>query len=156
MNYGFSANNDTVRPEAKIQNDGFFTELSLSEFANGYGLPAEMANEIIEQYLLSAMDRINTALELFKSESDANGFNKIEDVVASQLGGISAKVIQYKQAVYSAAKADLLRADISMDRKPNAENKAGTGEELMNHYERQSTRAIANIQGKRLIGVYSV
>jgi len=156
MNHGFSANNDTVRPEAKIANDGFFTDLSIAEFATGYGLPAEMANEIIEQYLLSAMDRINTALESFKKESDANGFNKLEDVVSSNLGGISAKVIQYKQAVYSAAKADLLRADISMDRKPNAENKAGTGEELMNHYERQSTRAIANIQGQRLIGVYSV
>lgn len=156
MNHGFSANSATVRPSTKISNDGFFTELSIAEFADGYGLPAEMANEIIEQYLLSAMDRVNTALDSFKSESDANGFNKLEDVLASQLGGVSAKVIQYKQAVYSAAKADLLRADISMDRKPNAENKAGTGEELMNHYERQSTRAIANIQGKRLIGVFSI
>lgn len=156
MNHGFSANNDTVRPETAVLNDGFFTDLSIAEFANGYGLPAEMANEVIEQYLLSAMDRINTALDSFKAECDASGFNKLDDVTSSQLGGLSAKVIQYKQAVYSAAKADLLRADISMDRKPNAENKAGTGEELMNHYERQSTRAIANIQGKRLIGVYSV
>lgn len=156
MNVGFSANSATVRPETAVLNDGFFTDLSIAEFASGYGLPAEMTNEIIEQYLLSAMDRINTALESFKTESDTKGFNKLEDVVSSQLGGISAKVIQYKQAVYSAAKSDLLRADVSMDRKPNAENKAASSEELMNHYERQSTRAIANIQGQRLIGVHSI
>ncbi|CCK75046.1 Phage head completion protein [Oleispira antarctica RB-8] len=156
MNHGFSANSATVRPTEKVLNDGFFTSLSVEEFSSGYGLPAEMTNQVIEQYLLSAMDRINTALQAFKSASDANGFNKLEDVVSSQLGGISAKVIQYKQAVYSAAKADLLRADISMDRKPNAENAANSADEMMSHYERQSTRAIANIQGQRMIGIHSI
>lgn len=154
--FGFEINSETQRNDSPIANDGFFTNLNLKEFTTMFAIPSTIENELLTAKLLLAMDDVNQKLGGFKSENVALGFNTLLDVPSDQLGGESAKVMQYKQAVYSAAKAALINTSVSLARKAEAENSAATAADLANDYKRMSTNAIARISGRGAIGVHSI
>lgn len=156
MDYGFAPHKNATRPTADIENDGWFPVLKLAEFADIYGIAAELSDAQLEHCLLLAMDRANQSLATFKAAQVAQGIERLVDVSAGKLGGKSAAVGNYKRAAYSMAKADLLRESISMDRKADAENAANSAVEMVDFYERQATRALANLQGMGAVGVHLI
>lgn len=156
MDYGFAPHKNATRPTADIENDGWFPVLQLAEFADIYGIPAELSDAHLEHCLLLAMGRVNQSLAQWKATQVAQGIEKLAEVPAGQLGGKSAAVGNYKRAAYSMAKADLLRDAITIDRKADAENAANSAVEMVDFYERQASRALANLQGLGAIGVHMI
>lgn len=156
MDYGFRPHKNSARPDAAIENDGWFPALSLAEFATLYGIPNELDEQQVAHCLLLAMDRANQSLALWKSQKLAEGAATLENVATGQLGSKNATKENYKRAVYAQAKADLLRDAISMDRKTDAENAANSAVDMIDFYERQATRALANIQQLNAVGVHLI
>lgn len=156
MNQGFLPDNKTQRSETPISSNPFFPQLNLKEFEESYGLPKEMSNSLVYSALIIAIDYVNNALSDYRYKKASEGYNKLDLVPSDSLGEFSAKVVQYKQAVYSSAKATLFRNNISLDLKSDADGAAKSAQEMVEHYERATTRAIAAIQGERAIGIHLI
>lgn len=152
-NLGFEVNSNTQRTNEEITNNGFFPALTLAEFVTLFAIPSTIENDLLKAKLMVAMDEVNQKLNGYKNQQIGNGFSSLATVPGDQLGGESAKVLQYKQAVYAAAKAELINTSVSMARRAEAENSAASAAELLNHYKRDSTNAIARIKGRGAIGV---
>jgi hypothetical protein len=153
MNEGFTPQPNLQRNQDVITNDGWFCDVSMVEFTRQYSIPADMDNDVILHALLIAMARINSTLSAFKNKHKNAGVTKLELVSADILNGENSKVLQYKRAIYSQAKADLIKENVSMARKADAANHASESGELISHYEQHTSQAIANIQGLKAIGV---
>ena len=155
LDYGFRQHSNATRPSEEITNDAFLPALAVAELAKLYGVPNSLGDEQLKHVLLIAMDRINQNPQLQKwiHEKKKTGASSLLEAGRSY-GNYSAAVEQYKRAVYASAKADLLRDQIAIDRKPDAENAAVTGDEMVSYYERQSTRALAELIEQKLIGVH--
>ena len=153
---GFEANTQTTRTSEAIMNDPWFVDLSLLEFATKWAIPTHFKNELLEDKLKFACDEINQSLLSYLLENQAEGFNNLADIPAQEIGGESVKVAQYKRAVYAKAKAELVMAQIGLSLKADAESAAKSSEARIAHYESMSSNALAKIQDKPTIGVYSI
>ena len=122
-------------------------------FSDHYGVNTDVSNEQLRTVLRISMSGINQSLEHFKRVQRERGFEQLADVAANALGGINQNTLHYQQAVYSSAKAHLVREQIQLDRKPNAESQAKTSVALVSYYETQTSTALANLHGRGSIGV---
>lgn len=155
MDYGFAPHKNSSRSAEEIANDGFFPALTLTEFADLYGIPADLQDSTVTHFLMQAMSRTNIALANYKAEKIAEGITNAVNA-SETLGGISTAVTHYKAAAYAAAKADLLREHTSIDRKADAENAATNDKTMIDHYEALASRALANLIGQQSIGVHLI
>lgn len=155
-NLGFEVNSSTQRSNEEITNDGFFPNLTLAEFVTLFAIPSTIENDLLKAKLLVAMGEVNQKLASFKEQQIEKGFADLAGVPGDQLGGQNAKVYTYKTAVYSSAKADLINTNVSLARRAEAENSAASAAQLLGHYKRESTNAIARIMGRDAIGVHLI
>lgn len=141
----------TTLVDQDIENDGFWPDLSVSEFQKGYRLPAEYLGDMLVADLTMAMIEVNTDLATVKSSLQGAGVSNLEAVagVATPAEWAYAyKVMLYKRAVYTRAKASLLTQFATVTRRESAEN---TGKELPERSETflaYSQAAIRSLQGR--------
>ena len=141
----------TTLVDQDIENDGFWPDLSVSEFQKGYRLPAEYLGEMLVADLTMAMIEVNTDLATVKSALQVAGVLNLEAVagVATPAEWAYAyKVMLYKRAVYTRAKASLLTQFATVTRRESAEN---TGKELPERTETflaYSQAAVRSLQGR--------
>lgn len=141
----------TTLVEQHIDNDGFWPDLSVSEFQKGYRLPAEYLGDMLVADLTMAMIEVNTDLATVKSILQGAGVSNLEAVagVATPAEWAYAyKVMLYKRAVYTRAKASLLTQFATVTRRESAEN---TGKELPERSETFlafSQAAVRSLQGR--------
>jgi len=92
----------TTLVEQHIDNDGFWPDLSVSEFQKGYRLPGEYLGEMLVADLTTAMVEINTELDRVKIAIQAAGISRLNDaagVTSPAAWGYGHKVLLYKRAV---------------------------------------------------------
>ncbi|MGP3790285.1 head completion/stabilization protein [Pseudomonas sp. B392_1p] len=111
----------TTFVEQAIENNGFWPDLSVSEFQKGYRLPAEYLVELLVADLTTAMVEVNVDLERRQADLSDAGVELTTHQVAT-----------YKRAVYCRAKASLLPQFATVTRRESAEN---TGKELPDRAE---------------------
>jgi hypothetical protein len=155
-NMGFKPDSSTQRSDAPIVNDPWFVAVNLLEFCKKWTIPSSFENELLTDKLIFACDEVNQALLDWECEQESAGYISLKDVPAKIIGVESVKVSQYKRAVYAKAKAELVKTQVDLSRKSEAENAAKTSGDLSSHYERMASKAIAKIQGLPAIGVYSI
>jgi hypothetical protein len=155
-NYGFEQDVDTNRVEQVIINDPWFVNLSLSEFVEQFGIPATLENNMLIEKLICSIDEVNQKLVRYVEQQKKNGYANLESVPATKINNINPKVMQYKRAVYSLAKSELIKSNISMVLKNDAANHAESSDALAAHYQKQSTNGLARIMGRGAIGVHSI
>ncbi len=127
----------TTFVEQAIENDGFWPNLSVSEFQKGYRLPAEYLVELLVADLTTAMVEVNVDLNRRKADLLAAGTALSDHHLAT-----------YKRAVYCRAKASLLTQFATVTRRDTAEN---TGKELPDRAETFlafSQQAVRTLQGR--------
>lgn len=134
-----------------IQNNGFFPDLDLSEFQKEWRVANDYRQESVETHLLNAILEINRQLKSFQAEN--LGAGTLDNVTQDTLGQTKALVHQYKRAVYSHAKAYLLREFATINRREKAENLAKESEESHDALLEQSNLAVRYIQNRPVIGV---
>ena len=143
--------NPTKFVEQQIGNDGFWPDLSVTEFQKAYRLPGEYLGELLAADLTTAMVEVNTDLAAVKAELLAADVSNLETAanVSTPAGwGYAHKAALYKRAVYARAKASLLTQFATVTRRESAEN---TGKELPERSETFlsfSQEAIRLLQGR--------
>ena len=138
----------TTFVEQAIENDGFWPDLSVSEFQKGYRLPAEYLVELLGAYLTTAMIEVNTDLAKLKARWQVAGVTSVESADPMVLPERTFHTATYKRAVYCRAKASLLTQFATVTRRESAEN---TGKELPERSETFlafSQQAVRSLQGR--------
>lgn len=153
MSYGFTPDTETLRSDTAIVNDPWFVDVNLKEFSDNWHIPKKFGDDYLITLLLTAMDDINQTLSVWAESQTVLGYNDLTAVPAQVLGGISAKVTQYKRAVYAMAKSELTKNNISLSRKAEAANYARTSDDLSAHYATLASKAIARVMNKSAIGI---
>ncbi|MEE4679803.1 head completion/stabilization protein [Pseudomonas alliivorans] len=139
--------------EQAIENDGFWPDLSVTEFQKGYRLPAEYLVEMLAVDLTMAMVEVNTDLARKKAQWQAAGVSNVESADTTVLPERTFQAATYKRAVYSRAKASLLTQFATVNRRESAEN---IGKELPERSETFlafSQAAVRSLQGRGRITV---
>lgn len=138
----------TTFVEQAIENDGFWPNLSVSEFQKGYRLPAEYLVDMLATDLATAMTEVNQDLAKRKSEWQSSGVISVESADPMVLPERTFHAATYKRAVYCRAKASLLTQFATVTRRESAEN---TGKELPERGEtflEFSQQSIRSLQGR--------
>ncbi|MDC6490472.1 head completion/stabilization protein [Pseudomonas syringae] len=134
--------------EQAIENDGFWPDLSVTEFQKGYRLPAEYLVEMLAADLNMAMVEVNTDLAKLKARWQGAGVSNVESADTTILPERTFQAATYKRAVYSRAKASLLTQFATVNRRESAEN---VGKELPERSETFlafSQAAVRSLQGR--------
>ncbi len=138
----------TTFVEQIIENDGFWPDLSVSEFQKGYRLPAEYLVDMLAAELTTAMVEVNTDLAKKKAQWQGAGVSRVESADTTVLPERTYQVALYKRAVYTRAKATLLTQFATVNRRESAEN---VGKELPERSETFlafSQAAVRALQGR--------
>ncbi|MBC3957690.1 head completion/stabilization protein [Pseudomonas triticifolii] len=138
----------TVLMDERVQNDGFWPDLSVSEFQKGYRLPAEYLVELLTAELTMAMVEVNTDLAKKKAQWQDAGVSRVESADTTVLPERTYQAALYKRAVYTRAKATLLTQFATVNRRESAEN---VGKELPERSETFlafSQAAVRALQGR--------
>ncbi|EPF66033.1 head protein [Pseudomonas syringae] len=138
----------TTFVEQAIENDGFWPDLSVTEFQKGYRLPAEYLVEMLAADLNMAMVEVNTDLAKLKARWQGAGVSNVESADTTILPERTFQAATYKRAVYSRAKASLLTQFATVNRRESAEN---VGKELPERSETFlafSQAAVRSLQGR--------
>ncbi len=138
----------TTFVEQIIENDGFWPDLSVTEFQKGYRLPAEYLVDMLAAELTTAMIEVNTDLAKKKAQWQGAGVSSVESADTTVLPERTFQAAQYKRAVYARAKASLLTQFATVTRRESAEN---TGKELPERGEtflEFSQQAVRSLQGR--------
>ncbi|VVN21030.1 hypothetical protein PS619_04324 [Pseudomonas fluorescens] len=138
----------TTFVEQAIENDGFWPNLSVSEFQKGYRLPAEYLVDMLVTDLTTAMIEINRDLSKRKGQWQSVGITSVESGDPKVLPDSTFRVATYKRAVYCRAKSSLLTQFATVSRRESAEN---TGKEMPERGEtflQFSQQAVRSLQGR--------
>ncbi|AKA83911.1 head completion/stabilization protein [Pseudomonas synxantha] len=138
----------TTFVELKIENDGFWPDLSVSEFQKEQRLPAEYLVELLADALNTAMVEVNTDLAKCKARWQANGVKQVESADSRLLPERTFQVKLYKRAVYHRAKASLLPQFATVTRRESAENTGKEAPERAETFLAFSQQAVRALQGR--------
>jgi hypothetical protein len=137
--------------EQTIENDGFWPNLSLAEFQKQQRLPAEYLVELLTSALNISMAEVNTDLAGVKATLQAAGVSNLEAAAGvSTASGLAYahKVMLYKHAVYSRAKASALTQFATVNRRESAENTGKEAPERSETFLAFSQQAVRLLQGR--------
>jgi hypothetical protein len=138
----------TTFVEQVIENDGFWPDLSVTEFQKGYRLPAEYLVDMLVTDLSTAMTEVNRDLARRKSQWQNVGVTTVESADTTVLPERTFHVATYKRAVYCRAKASLLTQFATVTRRESAENTAKELPERGETFLEFSQQAVRSLQGR--------
>ncbi|MDI3371018.1 head completion/stabilization protein [Pseudomonas sp. V104_10] len=144
---GFSGKPSTL-VELNIENDGFWPDLSVSEFQKGYRLPGEYSADMLVADLSTAMHEVNLDLAKLKARWQDVGVSNVESADSTVLPERTFQVSLYKRAVYTRAKASLLTQFATVSRREVAENTGKEAPERAETFLAFSQQAVRALQGR--------
>jgi hypothetical protein len=143
----------TTYVDQQIGNDGFWPDLSVSEFQKAYRLPGEYLGELLVADLTMAMVEVNNDLAKLKASWQSAGVSSVESADPMVLPERTFQAATYKRAVYFRAKASLLTQFATVSRRESAENTGKEAPERSETFLAFSQQAVRSLQGRGRISV---
>lgn len=91
-----------------IENDGWFPDIALNEMRDAMRLDGTVTDARLVQAVVEAILHVNRELEMWQGQHAQAGIASLADVPATRINRESRLLAQYRRAVYSTAKADLI------------------------------------------------
>lgn len=111
-----------------IANDDFWPDLAIGDLMIQYRIPPEYDDDVIKTGLVNAIVSVNGKLAAVKTAVEALDYADFSAYADAEytdtINDINILLLHYEHAVFTRAKADLLKQFNSLNRKPNAENAA--------------------------------
>ncbi|BFM16277.1 head completion/stabilization protein [Maricurvus nonylphenolicus] len=134
--------------EISIPNNGFFPDLSLTDFKTQYRVDNPVSDEAARMAVQMAMITTNGVLATWHAEQIASGYLNLEVVPAPTYEDISEKVLQYQTAVYYRAKADIVDQYRDYDTTKSGHDRADEMESKTDDYIAKAHNAVSDLLGK--------
>lgn len=111
-----------------IANDEFWPDLAIGDLISKYRIPPEYDDLVIKTGLIQSIVTVNSKLAAIKLAVQDLGYTDFtgyaEAVHSATINDANILLLHYEHAVFTRAKADLLKQFNSLNRKANAENAA--------------------------------
>ena len=91
-----------------IENDGWFPDIALADMRDAMRLDGTVTDARLVQAVVDAILQVNRELADWQSQHAQAGIAALVDVPATRINRESRLLAQYRRAVYSTAKADLI------------------------------------------------
>ena len=105
-----TTNQPDSEQEAVVTNDGWFPDVEPIAVRNACRLDGSVTPERLLPALKSAMLEVNAQLQSWADEQRMRwGYESLSDVPAANIGGQSAKLLQYQRAVHATLQAELIQ-----------------------------------------------
>lgn len=91
-----------------IENDGWFPDIFLSDMRDAMRLDGTVTDARLVQAVVDAILQVNRELADWQARQVQTGITTLADVPATRINRESRLLAQYRRAVYSTAKADLI------------------------------------------------
>lgn len=108
--------------DSSIANDGFWPDVPVRRFIEGWRVPNDTRDEMIRSVLMQAMFQVNEAVSDAKAQAKEAGFGTLAAYIASlppdELNDEPILQMLYLFAVYHLAKAATIKLLQSVNRKP--------------------------------------
>ena len=132
-----------------ITNDGFWPDVEMADLMSKYRIPSEYADDTIKWGLSLAVIRVNEQLERIKQliliTEAAESFDEYMEMNSSPIFNRELMHVHYEHAVFSRAKAFLLKQFVTMNRRQIAENEAKESEQTETYWLDQSQASVASL-----------
>ena len=152
MSFLATANPPVHGAEPVVGNDEFFPTIDCEALRNDIRMDGTVTAARLKLAVVDAMLAINTELQPWRTEQEKAGHATLADVPAPRLGGESAKVHQYRKAIYAHVGASLAEAYRDMDTLPQGAGKEprvmAALEIRVDTFHQQLRWAVADLQGK--------
>lgn len=125
-----------------IANDGWYPDLSTAAMKAETGLGDVHGPDRLAAVLRSAMIEVNTVLAPWRAGQSAAS---LADVPANAYGGTSARIILYRTAVHTRARALMLEVTRDYDSTKDGHARASALEETVDAWLRQSNEALRRL-----------
>ncbi len=136
---------DTVPAAAAVKNDGWYPDLTVSDFFTQTGCGPTFGYDRVAAAIQSAMISVNASIAVWRSQQ---AVASLLDVQALRYGDQSEKIICYQTAVYSLARSNLLRQVRDYDSTKDGHDRADKLELTADDWERRSAEAVARLIGR--------
>jgi hypothetical protein len=130
---------------ATVANDGWYPDLAVEEFHSETGQGKTFDPSRIVAVLLAAVIEINASLKDWRAAQTAPS---LAEIAAPTYGGVSEKVILYRTAVFTRARAQLLGNTRDYDSTKDGHDRAEKLEATADDYLRQSNEALSRLTGR--------
>lgn len=141
--------------DVPIENgEPFWPDLNLAEFQRQRSLPVNIPADVLLLAVLTSVKEVNDALASAVSIYRGKGHAAAYDVPGTRAGGENELTAQYKKAVYSRAKADLMGEFQTIGRRETSPGQESneTRETLL----AESALVLRNMLGFGRIGVHKI
>ncbi|OEZ46280.1 phage head completion protein (GPL) [Janthinobacterium sp. MP5059B] len=91
-----------------VENDGWFPDITLADMRDAMRLDGTVTDARLVQAVVDAILQVNRELADWQGQHAAAGIAALVDVPAARINRESRLLAQYRRAVYSTAKADLI------------------------------------------------
>ena len=91
-----------------VENDGWFPDIALSDMRDAMRLDGTVTDARLVQAVVDAILQVNRELGAWQALQTDAGIAALADVPATRINRESRLLAQYRRAVYSTAKADLI------------------------------------------------
>jgi len=144
MSYGFTPDQTAERSTANVQPDAWFPAVTAAECASLLSIDDTVSDAILNNCLALAVDDVIFNLQTWAEGLQADGVEFADD---------DRRVPRFKNAVYNATKALILRDAQRTDRTADA---AAISDDNISALEAAATKYTNMVSGRRRIGVHSV
>ena len=131
-----------------ITNDGFWPDVEMADLMSKYRIPSEYADDTIQWGLSLAVIHVNEKLGRIKQLILSEAVETFEDYMQANSSPIFNRElmhVQYEHAVFSRAKALLLKQFVTMNRRQIAENEAKESKQTETYWLDQSQASVASL-----------
>ena len=118
-----------------ISNDGFFPDMSLSQFRNQYRADGTITTQRLQDALIEGMASVNAELSTFKTQSKHDG---LEQITAPYINGESVLIYRYERYA-------------SYDSTNDGEKKMAQLKDSIDELRRDARFAISDILGRKRV-----
>lgn len=131
-----------------ISNDGFFPDMSLTQFRNQYRADGTITTQRLQDALIEGIASVNEELSMFKTQSKRDS---LEQITAPFINGESVLIYRYKRAVSCLALANLYERYASYDSTNDGEKKMAQLKDSIDELRRDARFAISDILGRKRV-----
>lgn len=131
-----------------LTNDGFFPDVSLTEFRARRMIDDTHATERLVDALQAAMMQVNAELSSFAEKYMAVGFKSLAQIPAPKLGSSNTKILAYLRAVFSTAQAMLNQRYWAVSDTVGKKLDAAALAESADEYQRERWEALQLLRGE--------
>ncbi|HEK6320505.1 TPA: head completion/stabilization protein [Yersinia enterocolitica] len=135
-------------PDFTITSAAFWPEISLNHMRKVMRLDGNVTAERLKEAVIEAISNTNGQLRAWRSEQEAAGVMRLEDVESEKVAGESMRVQRYRRAVYSHAKANLTERYRDMDTTGDGNKRADALDPQITDLWRDARWAISDVQGR--------